>query len=291
MGIRILGNRLSSKLKKIPIHPSFALFFIWIVIFNDFFVFLSFLVALLTHEAGHFYVAKKLGYKLNSFYIAPYGVNLNYKEKVFSHNDEILIAIAGPLVNLSLSVVCVAFWWIFPVWYGYLYQFVFQSMILCLMNLLPCYPLDGGRVFASLLSKSMPRGRAIKIVYILNYLFSAILIILFIISLFINFNPSLCLCGCFLLLGVVDSKFESKYQPTVFTKGKTKNFSRPFFVMVDESVKLKSLLKHIEPNRHTIFVVLLKEKTEYIDERQVREYLLKFSFTSTIGECIKQEKG
>lgn len=290
MGARMLTKFKKINLKKIPIHPSFLLLFLWFVFFKNILSFIIFFLVVCAHELGHYFVAKKLGYRLNSFYIAPYGVNLNYKEKIFSYKDEILIALAGPIVNIFLSILCVALWWIFPQLYHNFHEFVFESMILALVNLLPCYPLDGGRIFVGILSNNMPRKKAIKIVYSLNYIFSGILFLLFIVTAFINFNPTLCLCASFLLLGVIDSKFESKYQPSILLKKDVKNFTRPYFVVVDVNTPLNILLKHIEANRLTIFVVSYDNKTLFIDERQVKEYLLNYQYSTLLKDCIKQEK-
>lgn len=291
MGARMLTKFKKINLKKIPIHPSFLLLFLWFVFFKNILSFIIFFLVVCAHELGHYFVARKLGYRLNSFYIAPYGVNLNYKEKIFSYKDEILIALAGPIVNIFLSILCVALWWIFPQLYHNFHEFVFESMILALVNLLPCYPLDGGRIFVGILSNNMPRKKAIKIVYSLNYIFSCILFLLFIVTAFINFNPTLCLCSSFLLLGVIDSKFESKYQPSILLKKDVKNFTRPYFVVVDVNTPLNILLKHIEANRLTIFVVSYDNKTLFIDEKQVKEYLLNYQYSTLLKDCIKQEKG
>ena len=290
MGTRVLRKFKKINLKKFPIHPSFILLFLWFIIFKNFLSFVIFSLVVCSHELGHYFVARKLGYKLDYFYIAPYGVNLNYKEKIFGCKDEVLIALAGPLVNIFLSILCVALWWIFPPLYHNFYEFVFESMMLALINLLPCYPLDGGRIFVGVLSNNMPRKKAIKIVYSLNYIFSFIIFLLFIITAFIDFNPTLCLCASFLLLGAIDTKFESKYQPSILVKKDVKNFTKPYFTVVDENTPLNLLLKHIEPNRATIFVVRLESKTIFIDEKQVKEFLLKYPYSSPIKECIKQEK-
>ena len=290
MGTRVLRKFKKINLKKFPIHPSFILLFLWFIIFKNFLSFVIFSLVVCSHELGHYFVARKLGYKLDSFYIAPYGVNLNYKEKIFGCKDEVLIALAGPLVNIFFSILCVALWWIFPPFYHNFYEFVFESMMLALINLLPCYPLDGGRIFVGVLSNNMPRKKAIKIVYSLNYIFSFIIFLLFIITAFIDFNPTLCLCASFLLLGAIDTKFESKYQPSILVKKDLKNFTKPYFAIVDENTPLNLLLKHIEPNRATIFVARLESKQIFIDEKKVKEFLLKYPYSSPIKECIKQEK-
>lgn len=277
--------------KKIPIHPTFLLLFLWFILTKNISTFLLFTFVVLTHEYGHYLVAKKCGYKLDSFIIAPYGVNLNYKEMAFDSKDEILIALAGPLVNIILSFLVVSLWWILSNLYNYTSDFVNQSLMLGLFNLLPCYPLDGGRIFIGLISQNMERKKAVKIIYYLNYLFSALLLVLFFITCFFDFNPTLCLCAVFLILGVVDSKFESKYQSLSFYKKKIKNFSKPLLLTVDENVCLAQLIKHIEINKFTIFVVNFSNlKTVFLDENNIKLMTLKYPLSQTLKEIIRQEK-
>ena len=310
---------------KFFIHPSFILLFLWFIIFLSFYDFLMFVGVVLTHELGHALQAKRLGYKLDSFFIAPYGVKLNYKDKCFDSKDEIKIALAGPMVNLVLAILAVSLWWIAPVtyvyldefvlqsimlclvnlvlailavslwWiapvtYVYLDEFVLQSIMLCLVNLLPCYPLDGGRIFVCLMSGKMPRKKAVKISCQLNYVFSAILFIIFIATCFYNFNPSICLFAVFLILGSIDSKFESRYV-SLFFKRKIKNFSRVSMLCVDDNVTISSLLKHIEPNKHTIFAITRQGKrTHLIDEEDIKALAIKYPITDKIKDVIRQEK-
>lgn len=277
--------------KKIPIHPTFLLLFLWFILTKNISTFLLFTFVVLTHEYGHYLVAKKCGYKLDSFIIAPYGVNLNYKERGFDSKDEILIALAGPLVNIILSFIVVSLWWILPNLYNYTSDFVNQSLMLGLFNLLPCYPLDGGRIFIGLISQNMERKKAVKIIYYLNYLFSALLLVLFFVTCFFDFNPTLCLCAVFLILGVVDSKFESKYQSLSFYKKKIKNFSKPLLLIVDENVCLAQLIRHIEINKFTIFVVNFSNlKTVFLDENHIKLMTLKYPLSQTLKEIIRQEK-
>lgn len=242
-----------------------------------------FAFVVLAHELGHYFCARKLGYKLDSFFLAPYGVSLNYKEAAFDSSDEIKIALAGPLVNIFFSILAVAFFWIYPESYCFTITFVEESLILGLFNLLPCYPLDGGRILAGLLSGKMPRKKAINIVVILNYIFSGMFIMTFVISCFISFNPTFALAGCFLLMGVVQTSYEGRYKLMALFKKKTKNFSKPISYAVNSSVTLGELIKHIEVNKFTIFYILFSDgKTKIIDEKIVIKLSLEHSLSMTL---------
>ena len=290
MDSRLL-SKLVKKTKKIPIHPTFIILFLWFVITKDFLSFLIFITVVLSHELGHYFIAKKLGYKLDSFFIAPYGVSLNYKEKTFDSRDEILIALAGPLVNISLSLIMVSLWWAIPEFYNYSDIFVKQSFMLGIYNLLPCYPLDGGRIMVGLLQNYTSRDRAVKLISKFNFIFSILLLIAFFVTLFIDFNPSLCLCGSFLLLGMIDSKYESKYQPTILFKKKNKDFSKTIFLTVNGKSSLAKLIRHIEINRFTVFVVNFQNgKTIMLDENKIKTLSFKYPLNLSLEEIFTQDK-
>ena len=234
-------------------------------------------------------MAKRLGYKLDSFFIAPYGVSLNYKDVVFDSKDEIKIAIAGPLVNFCFAFLLISLWWIFPSIYTFTYEIVFQSIILALFNLLPCYPLDGGRIFIGILSQYTTRQKAVKITIILNIIFSILLFILFIIFCFINFNPSLSLCAIMLMLGIIDSKQECKYTAISLYKKRAKNFSKPLFLVINGDITLSQALKRVEKNRFTIFVVVLDNKTKFVDEELLKILSLKFPINLTFSQILDKK--
>ncbi len=283
-----MNFRLLKKNRKAPIHPSFLLLAIWFILTRDVLAFFTFVVVVLSHELGHYFIAKKLGYKLDSFFIAPYGVSLNYSEKAFDSKDEIKIAMAGPFVNLCISLAIVSLWWIFPSLYNFSYTIVYQSLLLGLFNLLPAYPLDGGRILVGLLQTYMPRDRAVSVTRKINYVFSFIFLGLFFVSCFINFNPSLCLCGAFLLLGIIDSKYECKYQPISIFKKQTKNFSRPSVYAVNSNLSISTLLKHIEVNKFTIFVVKFPSgKCLYLDEEKIKKLSLAYPISTKIEDIFK----
>lgn len=284
-------RKIKKTYSKVPISPSFILFFVWFVINNSLLSFFTFLFVVLLHEFGHYFVAKKLGYTLNSFFIAPYGVNLNYKESCFENLDEIFIAMAGPMINIALCIVLTSFWWVCPSFYNFSVDIVKQSLLLALFNLLPCYPLDGGRIVASLLSLQIPRKKAINVTIKLNVFFAIIFLILFVISCFINFNPTFMLSFIFLILGIVENKDISYYQQIMMAKKTIKNFSKPSFIYIDEDVKLLELIKHIELNKFTIFILNKNGKTKYISETDVKKLSLAFNSQTRIKDILKQEKG
>ena len=243
---------------------------------------------ILVHELGHYLVAKKKGYKLDNLFIAAYGICLNYKDSVFDGDDEFCIALAGPLASLVLGVILSSAWWIFPGVYNYTSEIAFQSISLGLFNLLPCYPLDGGRILCSILSQNMNRERAVRIVVRLNYTFSIILFAMFLISCFTSFNPTFFLASLFLVTGNIDFKSEAKYNPIVLSSRRIKNFSKPRVFYADGNLCLSEFIRRIEINKFTIFIVNLDgHKVKFLDEVLIKKLSLLYPINTSINQIFK----
>ena len=145
------------------INPAFFIILIWLIFADSLIIALNYFLVILLHELGHYFMAKHRGYKLSKFSLSPYGVSLSYYGETLEERDEIYIAFAGPFVNILSAVLVTALWWLFPSTYFLTYNFVEISIIIALSNLLPAYPLDGGRIFVSMTSNLMNRKKAIKI--------------------------------------------------------------------------------------------------------------------------------
>jgi len=198
------GNIEVCFMKKISIHPATIFVWIWMLIVLGPLVALGCFFAIVIHECGHVVVAKILGYKMSKFSLSPYGCSLSYFEQTINYSDEIKIALAGPFANLLSAVFVVGFWWLFPNLYFFSSSFVFSSFALALFNLLPAYPLDGGRVFVALGSNYFSEKLARKLIVWFNLILSFFFMALFVIFLFVNFNPTYFLVAFFLIVGVLD---------------------------------------------------------------------------------------
>lgn len=122
---------------------------------------LSYAVVLLVHEFAHAFVAERLGYTLRSVRILPYGIAISGDFDCLRPAHEAAIALAGPLVNLAMWLALAGMWWQFPVTYSATQLIAEASFFTAAVNLLPVYPLDGGRVLHAALSVASPKIAAI----------------------------------------------------------------------------------------------------------------------------------
>lgn len=106
----------------------------------------------------------------------------------------------------------------FPALYVFSQPFVAANVSLCLINLLPAYPLDGGRVFVSLLSAKTDYAKALKVSKILSVALSGALFFVFLCMCFAGVpNFSLGLFAVFVLsAGLSETKGEIFSKQIVF---------------------------------------------------------------------------
>ncbi len=153
-------ERASSPFRYLRLHPLFLLTGVWFACTGELFLFfLSTLVAL-QHECAHAFAAAKLGYKLNAVVLMPFGAVIDGDLRGISLKDEIFVALWGPLCNLLTALFFGALWWFAPATYPFTDTAFYTSLAIGLVNLLPFYPLDGGRICRCLLARGFAKGEA-----------------------------------------------------------------------------------------------------------------------------------
>jgi Zn-dependent protease/CBS domain-containing protein len=113
-----------------------------------------FFAALLAHELGHAYQARREGMEIDGISLWLFGGVARFKGIFPSAGAEFRIAIAGPLVSLVIGVAFMLVAWLLDLppeidgvaaWLGFI------NLFLLVFNLIPALPLDGGRVLRSAL--------------------------------------------------------------------------------------------------------------------------------------------
>lgn len=115
----------------------------------------------LIHELGHVAVAREVGWKVTEVQLLPFGGVATVEDDITSEPlDEIVVALAGPFMNVAMIFISFLFWWC-GLWTTEWTSFFMKSNILIAgFNLLPIWPLDGGRIVQSLLFYKLPYRQA-----------------------------------------------------------------------------------------------------------------------------------
>ena len=122
------------------------------------------------HELGHSLTAMRYGYKIDSITLWIFGGGASLSEMPEDWKQEFMIAIAGPLVSVALGGAFYAGVLVLPgggpalsaaqFVVGYL---AMLNIALAVFNMLPGFPMDGGRVLRALLARGRPYARATQI--------------------------------------------------------------------------------------------------------------------------------
>lgn len=278
-------------MRKISIHPISIVVWLWLLIMSGIVYAFNFVLAVVIHEFGHYAVAKILGYRLKKFAISPYGFVLKYEEKNFNYRDELKIAMAGPVLNFVSILIIFGLWWLFPTIYFVTESFVVVSLILALINLLPAYPLDGGRIFVDIASYFFDIKNAKKITMICNLLLSMFFLVCFIVCVFINFNPTYLLFSIFLMIGLFDLNFESKYEKINIFQKETKKFTRVDVCYVDLETTIGELLKNMQTSKTKMYYLILESgRVINLSEKMIIKFSTKFEYSCKLKDIFENNK-
>lgn len=132
------------------------------------------------HELGHSLQAIKYGVKVRDITLMPMGGLAQMESIPEDPNKELRIAIAGPLVNFGIAALLIGLGALLDArallsfdeliaslgrvsWSGLLAYLTSTNLILGLFNLIPAFPMDGGRVLRALLARKMDHAKATRI--------------------------------------------------------------------------------------------------------------------------------
>lgn len=168
---------------------------------------LGLFVGVFIHEMAHSLIAKAKGIKIHSITLLILGGVSQMEETMPDPKVELPMALAGPLTSLAVGVICGVLVYVFeavvpdPAIAGVLI-FVFGylgllNVLLFGFNLLPAFPMDGGRVLRAWLARRMPLSRATRIAADVGKAFA----VLFGIIGFLLLNPILIIIAFFIYIG------------------------------------------------------------------------------------------
>lgn len=168
---------------EVRVHLTFFLLLAWFAVLAgsrggqaaavDAVVFILALFAcVLAHEFGHVLVARHFGIGTRDIILLPIGGVARIERMPEKPGQELLIALAGPAVNVVIVLILVGLLGVNlnvgPAavenqTVDFATRIAFVNVMLVVFNLIPAFPMDGGRVLRALLSFRLDRTRATRI--------------------------------------------------------------------------------------------------------------------------------
>ncbi|MCL2598420.1 MAG: hypothetical protein FWD76_00710 [Firmicutes bacterium] len=276
---------------RIRISPLLLVMGLVMFAFGRLYDYAAFLIVVVLHECFHAFIARRLGYRLTCLRLSPSGASLTGEFAGVRLRDEALIAIAGPIFNLVTGVLLVAIWWVFPMTYGVTVAFARASFVTFAINLLPVFPLDGGRVLLAILSKKLPRQQAYQKIRFFGILVASAFFVSALVALFLLHSTSIIFMSAFVLISVIVPDKQSKYTrlySKAYRNEKLKKGLDIKQIAVKTDTLLVDALKMLNSGFICYFVVLDAElnTVALVDEGQVDNALSQGAYQWAFGDLL-----
>jgi Zn-dependent proteases len=162
---------------QLAVHFSFFLLLAWIAkdgwdergwegLFWNSATLIAFFTCVVLHEFGHSFTALHFGIGVRRILLMPIGGMAEFDSIPRQPSRELLITLAGPAVNFVIAGVLWLYLWQIdhPIYVhtlnGFLYELCIWNLVMGVFNLLPAFPMDGGRILRAALAIRQPYLRA-----------------------------------------------------------------------------------------------------------------------------------
>lgn len=167
--------------------------FIFLILFfftKQIYTYVTIMFFAIIHELGHLATGLILGMKPEKIEITPYGVSISFKLMLDDYNKrvnqgnmleikKIIVALAGPVTNLFIILIT----HILNLDMFSTIIIIYANILLIIFNLLPIYPLDGGRILKGTLHIIFGKRKSER--YINNISFISVIVLTLVSSILI----------------------------------------------------------------------------------------------------------
>ncbi len=205
---------------KIYVHWSFVILVTWVTfaawtrnhswnhaLFATAYILLLF-VCVVLHEFGHALTARRFGIRTQDITLLPFGGVARMEKMPEKPSEEFLVAIAGPAVNVVIASALLAVHYFFSIPLRFqpdldlltginlLTLLMFVNAFMAVFNLIPAFPMDGGRILRAALAAKFPHPQATQIAARIGQAFAVVFVLVGVFS-----NIWLVFIGIFIYMG------------------------------------------------------------------------------------------
>lgn len=309
------GSVQIAKIFGIPVflHWSFALVGLWILYLSNkadlglrpmlqlSLMVLSIFACVVLHEFGHALTARRFGVRTKDIILSPIGGIARLISLPEKPMQEFWVAIAGPLVNVVIIILLSPFFFVFSTQDIYLEGLSLQdimsdsfyfipilvmvNVILVVFNLIPAFPMDGGRVFRALLSIKLGKLKATRIASYVGQFF-AILFILWGLwtSAFVT-----AFIGVFIYF-MASSEYHSVLMSSLLEEYQVKDIIRGEFTRLRTSDEIQVAVRHLRSGMEKSFLVFdeMEQLVGILSERRIIKAMKSQRWDAPVGDYMSR---
>jgi Zn-dependent protease/predicted transcriptional regulator len=207
---------------RIELHVTFLLFIAWIAFtrgllegktgeaLESVLLLLLIFTCVVLHELGHALTARRFGIRTRDIILLPIGGLARLERMPDKPQQELLVAVAGPAVNVVIATLLLVVMGGVPHPFlsrlengGIVETMFYVNVLMIVFNLVPAFPMDGGRVLRALLAFWLPYARATNIASAIGQAFA---LLFGTVGYYLSKNPMLIFIGLFVCLGASEER-------------------------------------------------------------------------------------
>ena len=148
---------------QIKINLQIFLFIIFFILTHQIEIYALIMLFAFVHELGHLIAGILLKLKPRSLSIMPFGISITFETygyKKLIEIKKIIIALAGPITNIIIAIITI----FLHISTSLKEMIIYSNILIAIFNLMPLYPLDGGRILKGIIRLKKTKIKADGIV-------------------------------------------------------------------------------------------------------------------------------
>ncbi len=220
-------------------------------------------ICIVLHEFGHSLTAKRFGVKTRDIILSPIGGLARLESIPDNPYQELKITINGPLVNLAIAGILAIVIGFFGLGFdpgfsdgikihsgNFVQSLMYMNISVFIFNLIPAFPMDGGRILRSLLSISIGRKRATFWASLIGKLFA----IVFVLFAVLKGHFTLAFIGPFIYFMAGEEYQQVKLNEIMKSTSLAQIMSREY-IRLNESDSVNEFLQYVDQTEVRNFLV------------------------------------
>lgn len=234
-------------------------------------------ISVLLHELAHSVVALKFKIPVREIILFIFGGVAMMEDESPSPKAEFAVAIAGPIMSFLLGIIFGIFVYLYPtddLLNGFFNYLMFINFMIAIFNLVPAFPLDGGRILRSIIWAKKNILVATKISSLTGKIFAGVLVFIGVVSLFKgNFISFIwyVLLGSFLFQASVES-YETTKLNVILSRYRVENLVEVIKPLLPNQTLLEYMNEYYQVYKTSIYPLIGDDgKFYYISIEDIRK--------------------